>query len=188
MDVILASASPRRKELLSQIVLDFRCIPADIDESQFDGEVPEVMAEKLALAKAEIVAFKYPDSLVIGADTIVVLDGRVLGKPVDKENAREMLGFLSGRRHKVISAFSVICQQENISVVKSFITEIEFFTLSKQDIENYLETEEPYDKAGAYAFQGEACRFIKDMSGSPSNVIGLNVGELKSCLDEFVCR
>lgn len=175
-NVILASASPRRQELLKLIFDDFEIIPADVDESVNEDisveKRPEIIAEK----KAWHIAKKYPDSLVIGCDTAVIVDDIMLGKPADKEDARKMLKLLSGRIHKVITGSCLV--QNGINTRFSVVTEVEFYNLSDKELDDYLSTDEWRDKAGAYGIQGKAGLFVKRINGDYNNVVGLPCAEL----------
>jgi len=176
MDVILASASPRRKELLSNIFSDFRCIPSEIDEVVPDEtplfEVPKI----LAMQKAEDVAKKYPDSLVIGSDTVVIAGNEILGKPIDDDDARRMLTLLSGKIHYVVTGCALFMNGESHSFREE--TEVEFYPLSEEEIENYIASREPFDKAGAYGIQGPCAIHIKEIHGDYNNVVGLPLARI----------
>ena len=189
MKIILASASPRRKELLGQLVEDFQIIPADINEDRRDKEGPETYVQRLSLEKAEAIAIKHPDSLVLGADTTVAFGDRVLNKPKDKDRAREFLQLLSGQTHRVCSAYTLICQTQDISITRISITEVKFIDIPEPDLESYLDSDEPYDKAGAYAIQGEAAEFVQSINGSYNSVVGLDTemlaGDLQACFQKI---
>lgn len=169
--VVLASASPRRRDLLRAIGVEAAVAPTDTDESILDGEDPFDAAERLARAKARAAA--PDDALVLAADTIVVLDGRALGKPVDRDDARRMLRALSGRTHGVVTGVALRLGGEVVS--GRDVTEVVFAPLSDDEIERYVATGEPDDKAGAYALQGFAGLFVERIDGTPSNVVGLPV-------------
>ena len=164
---VLASGSPRRRDLLAQLGLHFTVRPADIDETHQDGEPPAAYVERLARAKAAAV----PGELVLAADTTVAVGPQILGKPVDAADARRMLGLLSGREHQV---FTGIATRSHSRVVQ---TRVWFKRLTQAEIEWYVNTPEPYDKAGGYAVQGLAAAFIERLDGSPTNVIGLPLPE-----------
>ena len=174
--IILASASPRRKELLGLITKEFKIIPSGVEETVPDGLPPEKQPEYLARLKAEDVAKKYPHCTVIGADTSVIIDNCVLGKPVGREGAKNMLLRLSGRTHKVITGCAVIKNGECHSF--SSVTEVEFYPLTDVEIEEYIATGEPFDKAGAYGIQGKGGLLVKSIRGDWYNVVGLPVAEL----------
>ncbi len=184
MQIILASQSPRRKELIKEIIEDVLIIPADVDERIQDGISPKDSAEYLSKIKAKAVADLHPDSVVIGCDTIVLLGNRILGKPKDKDDAREMIGALSGTKHLVITGCTLIFGDK----IKSFseTTEVEFLPVSNQEIEEYINSDEPYDKAGGYAVQGEAGGFVKGIKGDYNNVVGLPVDRLREELNSFL--
>ncbi len=177
-DLILASQSPRRKYLLEQAGLTFRVIPSRIDESKQPLSAPGDYVQSLAIAKAEDVARSNPDSWVLGADTIVAVDGRVLGKPKSAQEARIMLRRLSGKTHQVFTGFCV-CQQHTARQVADTVrTEVTFKTLTDQEIDWYINTGEPFDKAGAYAIQGLGTFLVRRINGSYTNVVGLPVCEV----------
>jgi septum formation protein len=171
--VVLASASPRRQELLTAAGIPFEVLPVDVDETPLDGELPEEHVRRLALAKAEAALARRPEAVVLGADTIVVAGGRILGKPRDAEDAARMLRALAGRAHEVLTGVA-------LSSVRGTMFELErtrvwFAPLSDQEIADYVASGEPRDKAGAYAIQGLAARFVVRIDGSYSNVVGLPV-------------
>lgn len=175
-EIILASASPRRQELLKLILSEFKVIPSDAEESVPNNISAEETAEYLAVLKAKAVAENHKDSIVIGADTCVVVGNTILGKPKDKNDARRMMKMLSGRVHKVITGCAVIEGKKTTSF--SAVTEVEFYALSDSEIEEYINTAEPYDKAGGYGIQGKASLFVKGIKGDYFNVVGLPVAEL----------
>jgi len=180
---ILASASPRRKELFAVISEDFDVIPSDVEEIVPDDISPMNQAEYLASLKAGDISLKYPNDTVIGADTCVVSDDKVLGKPKNKEDARQMLLTLSGKTHKVVTGCAICKGGDVISF--SNVTDVEFYSLTEDEIENYINSDEPYDKAGAYAIQGKASLFVKGIKGDYFNVVGLPVSQLKKELDKL---
>jgi len=178
MRLILASASPRRAELLRAAGIDVDVRPADVDESVQPGEAPDRYASRVALAKARSISLEAPDRFVLGADTVVVVDDRILGKPTDSADARRMLRALSGRSHVVMTAVILIRgaglpgEMLDAQVER---TVVEFAPLTSDEIEWYAATAEPMDKAGGYAIQGLASRFVTRIEGSYSNVVGLPV-------------
>ena len=174
--VILASASPRRKELLGLITEEFKIIPSGVEEAVPDGIPPEEQPEFLARLKAEDIAKKYPQDIVIGADTSVIIDDCVLGKPGGSKQAKDMLKMLSGRTHKVVTGCAVIKNGECRSF--SSVTEVEFYPLTDKEIEDYIATGECFDKAGAYAIQGKGGLLVKAIRGDWYNVVGLPVAQL----------
>ena len=176
--LILASQSPRRRYLLEQAGLKFTVIPSDIDESSVPLSSPDVYVRALAEAKAKHVSAKYPESWVIGADTIVMIGGSILGKPGSIEDARTMLERLSGQVHQVFTGFSICRQIENRLYSDSIKTDVLFKELSPAEIEWYIHTQEPFDKAGAYAIQGLGTFLVKRINGSYTNVVGLPVCEV----------
>ncbi|MCI7767810.1 MAG: Maf family protein [Oscillospiraceae bacterium] len=184
--IILASASPRRQELLKMAVKDFSICPADVDETLPENISAENAAEYLAIKKAQAVASS-PEHIydsVIGCDTIVVLEGEIMGKPRDINHAREMLTKLSGRVHKVITGVCVCSRGKQISFSET--TEVEFYPLSEKEIEDYIRTGDPMDKAGSYGIQSEGCMLVKGIKGDFFNVVGLPVARLKRELDKMV--
>jgi septum formation protein len=176
--LILASASPRRAELLRAAGIEVDVRPADVDESVQPGEAPERYASRVALAKARAISLRAPDRFVLGADTVVVVDDRILGKPTDSADARGMLRALSGRSHVVTTAVILIrgagLPGEMLDA-QAERTTVEFASLTSDEIEWYAATSEPMDKAGGYAIQGLASRFVTRIDGSYSNVVGLPV-------------
>lgn len=191
-DLVLASASPRRRELLATLRRPFMVEVPDIDETPAPGESPAAYARRAAAEKAAAVAArlqsrgpKAAPRIVIGCDTDVVLDGRILGKPRDAAEARRMLRALSGRRHRVISGLCVLREtrdgawREQTAVV---ITEVRFRRVSRAEIEAYVASGDPMDKAGAYAIQGGAAGMVAAIRGSYTNVVGLPLAELAAML------
>lgn len=176
MKLVLASASPRRAELLGQMGLEFDIKSADIDESIRVGEPPSDYVARLALEKARAVKslYRHADVLVLGSDTSVIIDDQILGKPDDKQHAFDMLNALSGRRHSVMTAVAVIGKTEQCIVSESFVT---FDTISDAELEWYWSTGEPKGKAGAYAVQGLGAVFVQHLEGSFSGVMGLPIYE-----------
>ena len=184
MKFVLASKSPRRKEILSDLGLEFDIITADTDES-CDIKDPRLFVEELALRKGRAVAEHVGgDTIIIASDTVVACGGEILGKPRDRADARRMLDMLSGSKHDVISGIALITKDK--SAVASEVTHVIFDTLTESDKEIYLNSDEPYDKAGAYAIQGLASMWIKGIEGDYFNVVGLPVKRLHDLLlDEF---
>src|SRR6266568_2908104 len=184
--LILASQSPRRAELLRNAGIAFEVRPAEVDERMYEGEDPFEYVKRLALEKALHVLNMAPKgAVVIGADTTVVVDGESLGKPVDKAHARHMLERLSGRWHEVTTGVCVAFCDANgavVSEVKSEVTEVEFAAMSAEEIETYVASGEPMDKAGAYAIQGRASQWIPRIQGCYFNVVGLPVARLRTML------
>lgn len=180
MKFILASKSPRRREILADLGLEFEIITADTDES-CDLADPRAFVEELALRKSRAVANSLSeDAIVIASDTVVACSGEILGKPSDRADASRMLDMLSGSRHDVISGIALI--SKNKEAVASEVTHVIFDELSNSDKEIYLNSDEPYDKAGAYAIQGLASMWIKGIEGDYFNVVGLPVKRLHDLL------
>ncbi len=179
--LVLASASPRRAELLTQIGAEFSVQPADVDESVWPGESADAYVQRLARDKALAVAAD-SDALVLGSDTSVVLDGTILGKPADAQDARETLARLSGREHQVMTAVALAwggdCQ------VRLVVTDVLFRQLSAREIAAYVASGEPMDKAGSYGIQGLGGIFVKQLRGSYSAVVGLPLQETAELLSE----
>lgn len=176
--LILASKSPRRSYLLDQAGLTFTVIPSSFDENSVSPSTPETYVKTLAEAKAADVSKAYPESWVIGADTIVVIDGKILGKPDSKEQARTMLKRLSGKTHQVFTGYCICCRDRERSFSDSVKTDVLFKNLADNEIEWYINTSEPFDKAGAYAIQGLGTFIVKSIKGSYTNVVGLPVCEV----------
>ena len=174
--LILASKSPRRKELLKQISIPFVVVVSDAEEVSGNSWTPAALVVENAKRKARAVAEKYPDSPVLGADTVVSSEGKIFGKPKDKDEARKMLTALSGKMHEVTTGLALINRNEIRTT--NVTTKVFFDTMTKADIDAYIATEEPMDKAGAYAIQGKAARFIEKIEGSYSNVVGLPLNAL----------
>lgn len=183
MNVILASASPRRRQLLDLVGISHQVIPADTDESRFVGELPERYAERLARAKAEAIATRDSDAVVIGADTIVVIDGLVLGKPRDTSDATRMIGMLSGRSHTVMTGVAVSHRGRTVSVVE--VVDVTFRAVDAQSISSYVATGEPMDKAGAYGIQGYGATIVRRIDGDYFAVMGLSLVRLVGLLKEL---
>lgn len=180
--IMLASGSPRRRELLDQISVAFRVVPAGIDESSKPGENPADYTARIAAAKVQAVAGKrHPGEIVLGADTAVVLGERMLGKPEDEEDAAAMLGLLSGRDHQVYTAVAVLDPLNSLHTALSIST-VNFSTLSQEWISAYVDTGEPLDKAGAYGIQGWAGTQIRRVEGSYSSIMGLPLFETAALL------
>ena len=175
---ILASASPRRQELLRSVGLKFKIIPAHVNENYLAGESPRQHVKRLSIDKAIIIARKYPEAWVLGADTIVVIDGLILGKPKNEVQARKMLQKLSGRAHKVFTGFTIAHVAAEVYQTKVIQSAVQFKTISPKEMDWYVSYDEPYDKAGGYAVQGKGAYFIQSIRGSYTNVIGLPLCEV----------
>lgn len=175
--IILASQSPRRQELIQHITPDYTVIVSEVEELLPEGIAPEDIPAYLAGIKAQAVAAAHPQDVVIGADTVVILDDTVLGKPRDTADAVQMLHALSGRVHTVITGCAVV--KDGRLHTFSEMTRVEFYPLSDREIEAYIATGEPFDKAGAYGIQGRGCVLVKRIEGDFFNVMGLPVARLK---------
>lgn len=181
--IILASASPRRKELMALAGIDFTIQVADVDEVIEDGAMPYDVVKSLAFQKAKAVADSNLDCIVIGADTVVALGDKILGKPKDKKDAVDMLKNLSGKSHKVYTGVAIISGEKISNFYEE--TDVEFFELADAEIEKYVATGEPMDKAGAYGIQGKGCVLVKKINGDYSNVVGLPISKVYRELGEF---
>jgi septum formation protein len=171
--IVLASSSPRRREILSALGLTFEARPSDVDESLRDGEGAFDAAERLAREKAASVASEAPDALVVAADTLVVLDGEALGKPKDRADARRTLSRLAGRAHDVVTAVALAKGGRLVSGRE--VTRVTFAPMTAREVDAYVASGEPDDRAGSYAIQGIGGLFVERVEGSPSNVVGLPV-------------
>ena len=180
--LVLASASPRRAWLLTQAGYNFDVAPAKIDERRLDGEHPKDYVMRLGRAKAEAVATRFPERVVLGADTVVVIDGVVLGKPSNRAGAERMLNQLSGRSHEVLTGVVIVSGARRLDGLE--VTRVTFAELSAAKIEWYVGTGESADKAGAYAAQGVGSRFVERIEGSYTNVVGLPI----PLVDRLLCR
>lgn len=184
--IVLASASPRRSELLELAGIRFRVAPADIPEEQLPGEGAVEHAMRLADAKARVAASRDGSAqFFIGADTIVVLDGEIMGKPKDNDDAFRMLSALSGRWHEVVTAYSVFDREQNVSRSRAVSTGVLFRDLLQEEIWSYINTGCPLDKAGSYAIQGGAAHMVREIKGSYTNVVGLPTCELYETLQQL---
>lgn len=171
--IILASASPRRKELLENADISFEIIVADVDETIPEGTAPCDAAKLTASKKAQAVSVLHPEAVVIGADTIVVADGKILGKPKNEADAKAMLRMLSGKEHLVITG--VCLANGGNKTVFEKTSKVRFYELSDEEIEAYVATKEPMDKAGAYGIQGKGCVLVESIDGDYFNIVGLPV-------------
>ena len=187
-EIILASASPRRKELLANMGLDFTVVVSDADESKADKSVPpHIYVQELAFLKAAASGkkiLKNRNAIIISADTIVVLDDNILGKPKDKKDAFDMLKSLSGRTHNVYTGFCVMRMKDGKTVCKHVSTEVRFKPLDDEKIKRYIDSGEPMDKAGAYGIQGLGAMLTDSINGDYFNVVGLPVSALSDVLEE----
>jgi septum formation protein len=186
MKLILASASPRRAQILRDAGISFSILSSAVDETPYPGETPQEMVERLADAKADLVAARaIGPAILVAADTVVVLDGQILGKPRSTDDARRMLELFSGRTHSVVTGVTLIRlpEMERRQFIET--TLVTFAALSRDEISRYLSTEEPFDKAGAYAIQGHAGRYIPRIEGCYFNVVGLPLARLVDTLREL---
>ncbi|MDZ7797547.1 MAG: Maf family protein [Candidatus Marinimicrobia bacterium] len=173
--VILASASPRRREILTYLGLDFTCIPPRIKETPCPQETPLVHVRRLAKEKGEYIAGLYPGAVIISADTIVVYDGQILGKPADKKDAFRILELLSGNTHEVITAFAITSKYCTPDILEHESTEVMFRDLHPEEIQSYINSGLPMDKAGAYGIQDLQAAFVRKINGCYFNVTGFPV-------------
>ena len=174
--IILASSSPRRKELLTTAGIEFEIHVKDVDESVPDGTPPAEAAKMTAAKKAAAVAEDFKDCVVIGADTIVVANGKILGKPKDEADAKSMLRMLSGIEHEVITGVCII--RNGTPETFAQISKVKFYNLTDEEISAYVATKEPIDKAGAYGIQGLGCKLVERIEGDYFNIVGLPVAEV----------
>jgi len=180
--IILASASPRRRQLLKQIGLTFRVVPSYVDEDDVFHHDPLANVQAIALRKARSVAARMQDEIIIGADTQVLIDGEILGKPEDEADAARMLAKLSGRKHQVITGVALVDAETNSEETWCEITLVNFRELADGEITDYINTEEPMGKAGAYGIQGKAAAFVERIEGCYFNVVGLPLAKLSQKL------
>ena len=178
--LVVASGSPRRRELLESLLGAVDAYAADVDETPRPGENAEKLVVRLAQAKAAVISDREPGRMVIGADTVVVIDGEILGKPVDQADARAMLRRLSGRSHHAVTGLAVT--DGTVAATSAITTEVEFRSLSESDIDWYLASGEADDKAGAYGIQGLASLFVSRIDGSFQNVVGLPLADVDALL------
>ena len=181
--LILASASPRRRKLLSKIGLKFSVVPSNCDEKINDDNFTYEKIENIAINKAKDVEKRIKDdAIIIAADTVVVLNGKILGKPHSKQDAYNMISALSGKTHEVITAIAMIDTQTKKIITNSKSTRVKFRYIDENEIQKYIDTNEPYDKAGAYAAQGLAAIFIEKIDGCFNNVVGISLFEVDKML------
>ena len=189
--LVLASGSPRRREILAKLGLDFEIRPPDLDETALPGEPPEELVVRLALAKARAIASTLAEGSlrwVLGSDTVVVLDGQTIGKPEDAEDAVRMLGRLTGRTHRVMTGIAVVDARGDSDLAQAVTSEVVMRAADEAEIRAYVACGESLDKAGAYALQGEGRRFVTRVVGSESNVIGLPEEETLALLAQAADR
>lgn len=182
-NIILASASPRRKELLTLAGVDFSVDVADADETLEDGIAPDEAVKQLAQIKAKAVFENHSDCVVIGADTVVAIDGKILGKPKNYDEASEMLNLLSGKKHFVFTGVCLMSQEKTTLFCQK--TAVEFYSLTQSEIDEYIASNDCYDKAGGYGIQTNGCVLVKGIEGDYFNVVGLPVAETVRKLKEF---
>lgn len=183
--IILASESPRRRELMALTGLKFRVVPSDYEEDMVRSMSPHKLAKFLSHEKARAVAAGYNNAVIIAADTFILFNGKLLGKPHTHLEARNMLGLLNGRSHSVITGYTIIDTAGNISLSRSVSTKVWLRNLTGREIDTYVESDEPLDKAGAYAIQGLGSVLIKKIEGDYFNVIGLPLSSLAEDLKNF---
>lgn len=186
--LILASGSPRRRELLSQAGVEFSVIVPGCDETPVPGESAREMVERLALTKALAIATRYPDSFVLGADTTVYIGGVSLGKPESEEEAYQMLRTIQGTTHEVWGGIAVVRESRGVRECWSHVTRVTMAPMDEATIREYVASGEPMDKAGSYAIQGLGLRFVASIEGSYSNVVGLNLTAVMDKFRELSCR
>lgn len=184
-EIILASTSPRRKELMEITGLPFVVVPSPYEEDMSLKMSPKELVKHLAKGKAKAVADNYQQEIIVAADTIVVLGNKVMGKPGTEAKARQMLKQLSGKAHKVITGYCIIDSASGKIVTKAVETKVYFKKLSSSEITNYIRSGEPLDRAGAYAIQGLAALFVKKIEGDFLNVVGLPIQDLAQDLKKF---
>lgn len=182
MNIILASASPRRKEILENASVKFEVMASSIEELTLDGESPCQMVMRLAFEKGMDIASRKKSDLIISADTIVVIDNTVLGKPENEIEARKMITSLSGRTHQVITGISLINLDNNKKIIDYVISNVKFKNLSEEDINDYIRTKESLDKAGAYGIQGYGALLVDEIQGDYFNIVGLPISRLSDLL------
>ena len=185
-DLVLGSASPRRHDLLRSVGIRFRAVTSQVEETLLNGEEPSEHVSRLALAKAREVSGRVPGAWVLGADTIVVIDGRILGKPSDVDEAKRMLTTLQSRTHVVFTGYAIVNSRYPDKTRVRFVhSEVHIRDLNEAEIEGYIRTGEPMDKAGAYAIQGIGSGIVQEISGSYTNVVGLPLCEVIKDLKEL---
>lgn len=185
--LILASASPRRRDLLTKVGLEFDVKPAEINEADIDETNPEILVQKLAELKAKNVGLKYDSALIIAADTIVVIKGTILGKPTNRSDAERMLEILSGQKHKVYTGLAIY-QKNKVKArleVDLDVSKVWMRSFDTTEINAYLDTGEPFDKAGSYAIQGYGSLLVKKISGSYFTIVGLPLHKLAELLPQY---
>ena len=182
MNIILTSASPRRKEILKNANVKFKVMSSSIEELTLNNESPCQMVMRLAFEKGMDIASRQKSDLIISADTIVVLDDNILGKPKDDIHARKMITNLSGRNHQVMTGISLINLDNNKKIIDYVISNVKFKNLSEDDINDYIKTKESLDKAGAYGIQGYGALLVEEIQGDYFNIVGLPISKLSDLL------
>ena len=185
LKLVLASASPRREEILKKLNLKFTIVPAKINEDDFSNDDPIDLVKTLALEKAKSVSELVEEAIVIAADTVVVFNGQILGKPADEADAKNMLKSLNSNQHQVITGLAVLNSSKEKIFVEHNITDVKMTNMSEKEIDNYIETGEPMGKAGSYAIQGYGGLFVEEIKGSYHSVMGLPIHQLAKLLDKF---
>lgn len=183
MSIILASASPRRRELMNVITYEFTAVSVDVDETIPENTPALAASEYLAKIKAAAAAEIYPDEMVIGCDTTVICGDEILGKPKDKDECRRFMNMLSGRTHQVATGCCIISNGKKFSFTE--VTDVTFRQLTSDEIEEYISTDEPYDKAGGYGIQGKAALLIEKINGDYFNVVGLPLSRLNQAINLY---
>jgi len=186
--IILASASPGRKELLKKTGLKFKVEPSNYEENISPELEPHELAKSLSLEKAKLVAKNHKNALIIAADTFIVLEDKILGKPRTETEAKKMLEAISGRQHSVITGFAIMDTEDNKALSKSVETKVYIRKLTSNEIDAYVKSKEPLDKAGAYAIQGLGSAIVEKIEGDYFNVVGLPLSALAESLKEFGVR
>lgn len=181
--IILASKSPRRKQILEQVGLKFTVVVSDFDETRIKFKTPQEMVKKLSLEKARIIAAKNPNVIIIGADTTVIYKNEIIGKPTSKQDAVRILKLLSGKVHEVVTGFTVVGGKK--SITKAVTSRVKFKQLSEAEIKAYVETGEPMDKAGGYGIQDKGGVFIENIQGDYFNIVGLPIFAVSEVLKQF---
>ncbi len=184
MKIILASGSPRRREILTNMGFVVEVVPSAEEKPSKEILSPEDTVQFLAVEKGSEAKEKYPDEIVVSADTVVAVDGEILGKPKDREDAKRMLTLLSGRTHRVLSGYAIFYKGKSLSRVVS--TEVEFYKLTDKEIEWYLDSNEPYDKAGAYGIQGLGAYLVRKIEGDYLNVVGFPLSDFCHTLTRII--
>lgn len=184
--LVLASSSPRRSDLLKQAGFEFTVEPASVSENVLHGTPPMQIVEQLSARKAEAIAKLHPNDTILAADTIVVLKGRILGKPKDEEAAKQMLKYLSGNVHQVYTGYTIIQGKKFLSGHE--VTSVEFYPLSQKEIDEYVASGDPMDKAGAYGIQGKGALFVKRINGDFYNVMGLPIAKISRMLRKLAAE